>query len=664
MAFDPNQVSDGEKLVGPVYEFGPFRLDPAERQLSRDGKLITLPPKAFDTLIVLVQNNGHILKKDDLLKTVWPDAFVEENNLNQYISLLRKTLRDYDSAGNYIETIRRYGYRFTADVRQTAGDTPGTLLRRRTQTHVVIREETETSDSYLRVEQRFAPEASRPKLLSRRRLVFCVVVATTVLAGIGTALFLRRTREATPASLPPIRSIAVLPFKSIGPANADDEFLGLGIADALITKLGQLKEITVRPTGAIQKYGDDSRDPAQLGRELKVDVVLDGRYVKTADQLRLTAQMVNVKDGTLLWTGQFDNRAADLLAVQDSITEQAALAMRLQLSAWQRQRLAKPATTNIEAYHAYLRGRHFWNKRTLDGFQKGIEQFQKAIDLDAGYALAYSGLADCYNLLSEYQGGAPEAAFTAARQAAKKAIEVDESLGEAHASLAYVLVNHEWNWTEGEKEFKRALELNPNYATAHQWYSEFLSAMGRPDEYRAELARALELDPLSLIINAEQGLPYVGSGEYGRAIERFREALELDPNFPMTHVYLAIAYELSGQDDKAFAEWLTQGRLVGEDPAAEPAVKKTFECCGLRGFWRKALAHQMERRRTSYFSAYVIAQIHARIGEKEQALYWLEHAYKEHDRYLIGVNTDPFFAPFHEEPRFQDVVRRMNLTAS
>lgn len=645
------------------YEFGPFRLVPEERQLLREGQRVSLPPKAFDTLLILVERKGRIVRKDEIINAVWPDTFIEENNLNQYVSLLRKALGDGQNGDHYIETVRRYGYRFTADVREADGEEGVLLLQhKRTQTQVVIREEVSEESKYSRTEGDAPSAAGQDVPLSRGRRLVYGLMGCAALVGLAAIFFFKDSSERKAVEAAPgIRSIAVLPFKPIGVESSGDEYLGLGFADALITKLGQLREISVRPTQAIQKYDADARDPAQIGRELKVDVVLDGRFQKSGDQIRITAQLVNVRDRTLLWTGQFDERASDLFAVQDSISEQAAKAMKLQLSAWEHERLAKPATANPEAYQAYLKGRYFWNKRTIEGLNKGIENFRRAIDLDPNYASAYAGLADCYNLLSEYNGSEPIESFAAAKQVAQKALEIDESLGEAHASLAYVLVNHEWDWASGEREFKRAIELRPSYATAHQWYAEYLLEMGRLDEAQAEFARALELDPLSLIINAEQGLVFLVPGKYEQAIERFRKALDLDPNFPVTHSYLRVAYVLSGRDEQALAERLIEIRLAGWSPEEINAMKRAYECCGLRGVWKCDLALAKDRQKTSYFSPYMLAQIYARLGEKEQTLNYLEQAYKEHDRYMIGLRQDPFFAGLRPDPRFQDLLRRMNF---
>jgi DNA-binding winged helix-turn-helix (wHTH) protein/TolB-like protein/Tfp pilus assembly protein PilF len=643
------------------YEFGPFQLVPEERQLMREGTPVALPPKAFDTLLILVERSGHVVKKDELISTVWPDAFVEENNLNQYVSLLRKVLdNDGGRPDGYIETVRRYGYRFTGDVRRS-DDEFREVLHQRTRTRVVVKDETIQELRQTLVTQNDV-SAGPNGWRSRRARLAAIFGSGALLAGITVGAFLWRHANQPNQTLtrPAIHSLAVLPFRSLT-VEAGDEYLGLSIADSLITKLGKIGRLNVRPTSAVQRYGGESREPLALGRELKVDAVLDGRFQKAGDQIRVTAQLINVSDGTLLWTGQFDKRSTDLLAVQDSIAEQTVQAMRLQLSAWERERLAKPATTNAEAYQAYLKGRYFWNKRSVEGFNKAIENFRQAIELDPNYAQAYAGLADCNNLLSEYTPVAPKDSFPAARQAANKALEIDESLAEAHTSLAYILFNYEWDWQGAEREFNRAVELNPNYATAHQWYAEYLMMMGRLDEAQNEFARALQIDPLSLIINAEQGLPALTAGRYDEAIEKFQKAVDLDPNFEPAHVYLRVAYELSGRPDQALSELLVEMRFAGLSPEVMNTLKKAYERQGLRALWQQDLAYQMRQRRETTYSSYIIAQTHARLGDKEEAMNWLEQAYKEHDRFLIGSRQDPAFTDLHSDRRYQDLLRRMKL---
>ncbi|PYS67519.1 MAG: hypothetical protein DMF73_19155, partial [Acidobacteria bacterium] len=310
-----------------------------------------------------------------------------------------------------------------------------------------------------------------------------------------------------PAAVP-IKSIAVLPFRSLG-ANGGDEYLGLGIADALITRLGHIREISIRPTSAIQKYAAGDRDPGAIGRELNVDAVLDCRMQRSGDRIRVTAQLVSAKDGAALWTASFDEKDTESFALEDSISSQVALAIASNLSIDEKNLLAKLGTRNNEAYQSYLKGRYFWSKRTREGVLKAVEYFQEAIRLDPIYAQAYAGLADCYLV-----GGAiPGTPADSAKIAALKALELDDTLAEAHTSVAYYEGAVDWNWSGAEAEFERALALNPSYSTAHHWHAYNLAAMGRLDKAIAEITRAQELDPLSLIINTDAGhILYLASG--------------------------------------------------------------------------------------------------------------------------------------------------------
>lgn len=451
----------------PCYEFGPFRLDATERLLLRDGEPILLPPKAFDTLLVLVANCGRILKKDDLMKAVWPETLVEENNLSQYVSALRKALGDDPNGHRYIETVPRLGFRFVARVIEAGEARAGGFAR--------------------------APESAR---------------------GEGA----------------PVRSIAVLPFKYLGGAGGD-EYLGLGIADAIITRLSNLRQIVVRPTSSVRKYAGTAQDPLVAGRELRVEAVLEGNIQRAGNRIRATVQLISVRHEAPLWAEKFDVEFRDIFTVEDATSEQVARALILKLTREERELLAKRYTADSEAYQLYLKGRYNWNKRSQGGLRTASSYFQQAIDKDPSYALAYAGLADCHNLHSYYGELPPRESFPKAKAASIKALEIDDGLAEAHTSLAFVRAWYDWDWPAAESEFQRALELNPNYATAHHWYALFLTAMERAGEALEEIQLAHEIDPLSLPINRDVGLVYHRARQCDRAIEQYLETIELDPRF-------------------------------------------------------------------------------------------------------------------------------------
>ncbi len=334
-----------------------------------------------------------------------------------------------------------------------------------------------------------------------------------------------------------IESIAVLPFANVS-ADPNTEYLSDGITDTLISSLSQLPKLRVLARSTVFAYKGRENDARKVGRELNVDTVLLGRLTQRGDTLMIQTDLVKVADGSELWGQQYDRKLSDILTVQGEIAKQISENLRLKLTGEERRQLVKQYTENSQAYQAYLKGRYYWNRRTEEGFQKGVKYFQEAIENDPNYALAFAGLADSYDLLPRYGFLAPNEGYPEAKEAAIKALELDDTLAEAHASLGYAEVNYDWDWAGGEKEFKRAIELNPGYATAHHWYALYLAASGRLDEATSEIKRAQELDPLSLIINSNLGRILYFARKYDQAIEQFRKTIELDPNFADTHIRL------------------------------------------------------------------------------------------------------------------------------
>ncbi|HEV2665318.1 MAG TPA: winged helix-turn-helix domain-containing protein, partial [Blastocatellia bacterium] len=485
-----------------LYEFGPFRLDPVERLLYRDGEAVSLTAKIFDILLVFVQNSGRTLEKEEMMREVWPDQFVEEGNLTRNVSTLRKALGESQDNHRYIVTIPGRGYRFVADVRETQVEgarTPGV--------------EGDRSD------------VRRPA----RRTAIGLLAACVALAALTAAGFYARKsiRSNANENKIAIGSIAVLPFKPLE-AGGDDEYSGLGMTDALITKLSNFKQIVVRPTSAVRRYTAPDQDPLAAGRELKVDSVLEGSIQQRGDRVRVTVRLARTSDGLQLWSFVCDEHCNDVFTLQDVISTKVAEALASKLSVEERQLLAKRYTTSAEAYQHYLKGRYFWGQRTENGLKKGIEYFRQAIDNDPNYALAFAGLADCYVLLNTYGSSQLKEAFPRAEAAAEQALALDDNLAEAHTTRAYVEHYYKWNWAEAEREYQRALALNPNYATAHHWYAEYLMYPGRFEESAAKFKRAQELDPLSPIITVQQGLPNYYSRQYKRAEEEFLRAQKLE----------------------------------------------------------------------------------------------------------------------------------------
>src|SRR6266545_264241 len=518
-----------------LYEFGPFRLNTSERLLLRDGVRVPLNEKAFDTLLALVRRGGRLVVKEELIAEVWPDTFDEENNLEKSISAVRQALGEKPSSLQYVETVRGHGYRFVAAV----------------------------------IGARHADAGLTPEHLSRPKSRAWLPIAGAAALGVSLAVYLwqsghaKRVETATGPS-----SVAVLPFTPLA-SGIRDEPLELGMADTLITKLGALGAVTVRPVTAVRRYTSLERDPVAAGRELRVEAVLDGSIQRAGDRVRVTVRLTRVADGTSLWAGTFDEKLADIFAVQDSISGQVTRALALRLSGGQFQQLAKHDTESREAYQLYLNGRYFWNKRTEEATRKSIDYFEHAVALDPHYAHAYSGLADAYWIL-HFLGDAENAQDlpSLAKAAALKAIALDDTLAETHTSLGEINQTFDLDFVAAEREYRRAIALNPNYAAAHQRYGFFLTMMGRTDEARAEFARALDIDPLSPVLNAEAGRPDYRSRDYEGAAAQFRKAIELDPNYPRAHILLARCYTQMGRYDEALSEARKGAAL--SDPSREP----------------------------------------------------------------------------------------------
>ncbi len=553
------------------YEFGPYRLLPLERLLLRDGDSVWLTPKVFETLLLFVRNRGKLLSKDDLMKMIWPDTTVEEGNLTQNIFMLRKILGENPKDHQYIVTVPLQGYCFVADVREV-----------------------------------YRPESTE-----------------------GNA-----TSELEAATKIPQTICAVLPFTLLNPPK-DEHFQGLGMADTLITKLSGLKKLVVRPTAAVLHYANAKDDVLSVGRSLQVGTVLDGTIQHKNDRVRVNVQLIDVNDGATIWAAGFDEQYSNIFAVQDCIANQVVRALQIKLSANEKEQLTKSPTEDIDAYTLYIKGRYFWDSRTEQGLIKGIQFAREAIAADENNALAQVGLADSFSLLGEYLYLAPERAFPAARTAALRALELDATLAEAHASLGEVEFFHDWNWVDAENNYQWAIEMKPNYASARHWYAWWLLAMGRFD------------DALENLMGA---------------IRRFRTTLEMDAQFAQARYYLGAALVHAGRPDEAIAQF--------DKVKANEYTQQTSALLGytyaVAGKIEQAQARLNELKvlaKKRYVSPYLEAIVYSGLGDKEMALGQLEKALREKACWMVFLNVDPFLDSLRSEPRFTSLVRRMGFSS-
>src|SRR5579864_3849381 len=618
-----------------VYELGPFRIAPHDRLLLREGKPVPLTAKAFDTLLVLVRNGGHLVERAELMKAVWGDCFVEDGNLAVTVSMLRKALGDEGEERRYIQTVAKRGYRLIESVRQLPESAEPTLPP--------------------------APGASLPVARSKpggvvTLLKIAVLVAAT-LAGAAAWMRLHNARGAVPL----IRSLAVLPFQTLAPTGESRDYLGLGMADALITRLGSTGRIIVRPTSAVVKYANGTLDPLAAGREQKVDAVLDGHIQSLSGTVRVTVQLLRVEDGASLWADTFEENPERVFALEDAVAERIAGSMFIGLSGEQKRRMERQQTEDANAYQLYLRGRYFWNKRTKEGLQRSISYYDQAVVQDPNYALAYAGLADSYGLLGSYGVESASQSDPRAKAAAVKALQLDDSLAEAHSSLGMIYFFDEWKWPLAEREFQRAIALNPNYSIAHTWYGLNLAAVGRFDEALTQVRRAQELDPLSLIVDTDVGRILYLSRHYGQAIEAYRKVLDLDPNFGRAHTRLGMALAAEREFGPAREEFRKALQLSGPDPYIYGLLGYTQALSGNREAARQLLRQLLQRSHREYVPPFSMALICIGLGDRQAALDWLDRAYQDHSTLMVYAKTDPLLDPLRSEPRFAALLQRMNL---
>jgi serine/threonine protein kinase/Flp pilus assembly protein TadD len=471
----------------------------------------------------------------------------------------------------------------------------------------------------------------------------------------------RRSRRATRGR---IQSVAVLPLADLSDQQPAPDYFADGMTEALITDLAKIKALRVISRTSVMQYKGVQRPLPQIARELNVDAVVEGSVLRSGKRVRITAQLIDAATDQHLWAESYERDLRDVLSLQGEVARAIANDIQVKLTPQEQARLVSARSVDPEAYQLYLKGRFYWSKRTEAGLKKGIEYFHQAIDLDPNYALAYAGIADCYSLLGWDLFGPlpPREALPIAKAAARKALETDDSLAEAHNSLAWTKLAFDWDWTGAEREFKRAIELNPGYAITHHWYAECLAGMGRYAEALAEIRQAQELDPLSLIISSIVGWVLYFDRKNDQAIAEFRKTLELDPNFWVAHWTLGRAYEQKAMFTEAIAEIQKAIDFSGSSPLSLAALGHTYAVSGRRAEAERVLNQLKDSSKQTYISPYGIAAIHAGLGEKDQAFLWLEKAYEERSGWLIWLRAEPGSDPLRSDPRFQDLLRRIGLT--
>jgi len=664
----------------PSIRFGEdFELDYRPRRLRRGSQVLKLERIPLEMLFLLLERRDEIVSREEIVARVWGnDVFLDtDNSIRGAIRKIRQVLKDDPETPRFIQTVTGRGYRFIAPVvsaeegQETEPSTPEVSPSSIGPQSVVSELDSWLQDRKLRLvgedHERTAGQAAGAETARAPRLrhapwIFFGIASLFIVCVLSFLAF-RELRRASNAPAPSQRKtvIAVLPFENLS-RDPDQEFFSEGLTEEMIAQVGKLNRdrLTVVARSSVAKYKGSTLAADQIGKELNADYLLQGSVRRWSDRVRITVQLIQARDQTDVWTESYDRELKDVLAVQDSVVRSIASQIHIALTQEQEKRLATSRETNPQAYEAYLKGRYYWNKRTVGSMQKAKQYFQEAIDYDPRYAAAYSGLADCNSGLTWHGFESPAETLPRAYAAARKALEIDPESAEAHASLGLAM-SHRWDWTGAEAEFRRALELDPQYANAHHWYGDYLSMKGRHDEAIAEAKRALELDPLNLMVSTWVGLRYYLARDYSHAIEQNRNTAELDPNFAAGHLLLGEEYAQAGFRSEAVDELKRAASLSGGSPLYMAQVGVAL---GLAGRNREALsvAHELETiSRTRYVPPYGLAQIYAALNEDENTFKWLQAAYEDHAVWMGYLSVDPIFDRIRSDERFKDLLRRIDL---
>jgi TolB-like protein/DNA-binding winged helix-turn-helix (wHTH) protein/Flp pilus assembly protein TadD len=624
--------------------FGVFEADPRTGELTRQGKRLRLQEQPFRMLAMLLEKPGELVTREELRAKIWPQTIVDfDQGLNKAISKIRDALGDSAENPRFIETVARRGYRFLADVAVVHDGRPDAVAR-----------ESATRSTLGPLPPIDAGTSSRTPPRALAWTLFGSGLALLV------AILLAWEFEMSRNSPPRIRSLAVLPLENLSSDTSQDYFAD-GMTDELITDLGQISALRVISRTSVMTYKGVRKPLAEIARELDVQAVVEGSVLRSGDHVRITTQLIRVPADERIWGRSYEGELRDTLTLQSEVAQAIAEQINATLSRGEQAALEKSKAVNPQAYEAYLKGRYFWNKRTGDGLKKAIDFFSQAIEQDPTYAEAYSGLADSYALAGDWAYGVlpPQTAFPQARAAATKALALNDSLGEAHTSLAFVLDLYAWDWAAAEKQYKRALELSPNYATNHQWYAYHLLEMGRNSEGIFELRKAESLDPLSLIISADVADALCIAHLYDESVRQSKKTLEMDPDFAVAHYELGQAFQQKHMHAEALAEFQRAIALSGHSGAFDSNLAYAYAVSGRTEAALKIAEDLQARDDQNPSDDANIALIYVGLGDQDQAMIWLNKAYDA--RFNPSILLRPAFDPLRSDARFKDLWRRIGL---
>jgi TolB-like protein/DNA-binding winged helix-turn-helix (wHTH) protein/Tfp pilus assembly protein PilF len=627
--------------------FAVFEVDLRAGELTKRGMHIRLQEQPFQVLAMLLERPGELVTREELREKIWGQTVIDfDHGLNKAINKIREALGDSADSPRFVETVARRGYRFLADVAPI--DAAADRQPEPESARLVP-----PTDSH-RVE---LADAGKPPKQPHRTHVwigFGLGLVLVLAAALSWILY----SQSQPS--PRIRSLAVLPLESLS-GDASQDYFADGMTDELITSLGQISALRVISRTSAMAYKRVHRSLAEIARELNVDAVVEGTVLRSGERVRITAQLIQVPDEKHLWAQSYEGDLQDTLALQNSVARAIAKQIQVTLNPQEEAALQKSNPVNAEAYEAYLKGRYFWNKRTQDGLVKATDYFHHAIDTDPDYAMAYSGLADSYALSGDWEYGilAPQDAFPRAKAAATKALALDDNLSEAHTSLAFIQDLYDWDWASAEKEYKRALALNPGYATAHHWYAWHLIVMGRTDEGIAESKKAESLDPLSLIISADLADALSIAHRYDESVQQSQRTIAMDPHFAVAHYELGQALEQQHKHDEAIAEFRRAIELSGGNTTFESNLANAYAVSGRNEEAMKIAKDLESRQRKDTSTDASIALIYVGLGDDDRAMIWLNKAYQA--RFNPSILMRPVFDPLRADPRFQDLLHRIGL---
>ncbi len=634
----------GSSSSGRIFRFGAFEFDVQSRELRKYGLRIKLNGQPISILGILLEHAGEVVTREELQNRLWPvGTYVDfEHSVNAAVKRLRQALGDSADSPRFVETLARNGYRFIAPVSQRVDEITQLPTWNKTD---VPRPAFQNGEA----------EAQRP--FRGLPAVMAAGVLLAVITGALAGLYEMRRARSGPG---PIRSLAVLPLANLS-GDPDQEYFVEGMADALRQHLEGIRALRVISRTSSMYYRGSSKPLAEIAHKMNVDAVVEGSVLRSGNRVRISVELVQAADDRRLWDSSYDRDLKDVFTLQSEVARRIADEIRVTLTPPDRARLARAHAVDPEAYLAYSRGRFFWNRRTEEDLKKAVGYFQQAIEKDPDYALAYDGLADCWAPLGWYAYLSPAETFPRAKAAISKALSLDESLAEAHTSLAFVSLYYDRDWARAEHEFRRAIDLNPNYANGHHWYAEFLSLVGRHEEAIAESERARELDPLSDIINTWVGSRYFFARRYDKAIEQYRNALEMDPGFVPVHLVLGQALEQKHMYQEAIAELERAVTLSGGSPVYLASLAHAYGVAGRRSQAQKLFDELKKLSKLRYVSSYDLALASLGMGETDEVLALLAQAVEEHSPRAAFLGVDPRLDGLRSDARFKTLLIRVGL---